>query len=244
MPGCSSAQSSPKKVQQYGFKVEETLPHDSGSYTQGLFFHNGELYESAGQYGESSMRKVDLSTGKVVRRENFEPQYFVEGSCAVGDNLYILTWREGICFVYDINTFQKRGQFRISREGWGLTTDGKELIMSTGSEYLFFLDPETFIEKRSVRVTLNGRAIAYLNELEYIDGKVWANVYGDDHILIINPENGVVEGVVDCTGILPRSLQTIHTDVFNGIAHNPANGKIYVTGKYWPQMYRITLKKK
>ena len=232
-----------QKVQHYGYKVEQTLPHDITAYTQGLFFYKGELYESAGQYGESSIRQVDLATGKVLRRENFDSKYFLEGSCVVKDKLYILTWQERVCFVYDVNTFKQLGQFPNRREGWGLTTDGTSLIMSDGTAQIYFLDPDSFMEKRSVTVRMEGKTVPYLNELEYIDGKIWANVYTTDMILIINPEDGIVEGVVDCSSILPRNLRTTRTDVFNGIAWNPADNSIYVTGKYWPKMYKITLVK-
>ena len=235
---------SAQNVKTYGYKVEETLPHDVGSYTQGLFFYEGELYESAGQYGASNFRKVDLQTGRVLQRINFEGRYFAEGACVLGDRLYVLTWQEQECFVYDIHTWKKLGSFRYRGEGWGLTTDGKSLIMSDGSSTLTFLNPETFVPERTVSVTLRGQKVAYLNELEYIKGEVWANVYGTDQIVRIDPATGVVRAVINLRNILPAQQRTSGTDVLNGIAYEPRTGAVYVTGKYWPKMYRITLVEK
>jgi Glutamine cyclotransferase len=235
---CSNAQ----EVRTYHLKVEETLPHDVSSYTQGLFFYNGELYESAGQYGESSFRKVDLKSGSVLKRENFARKYFNEGACVLDGRLYILTWREQTCFVYDINTWKKLGTLPYTTEGWGLTTDGKSLIMSDGSSKIYFRDPITFQVEREITVTHRGKSVLYLNELEYIKGEIWANVYGSDLILRINPKDGHVNSVINCSGLLPMSLRKPSTDVLNGIAYNEKTGYIYLTGKYWPKMYRITLK--
>ncbi|MEN6569700.1 MAG: glutaminyl-peptide cyclotransferase [Rikenellaceae bacterium] len=223
-------------------KIVEVLPHDVNSYTQGLFFHKGQLYESSGQYGASFFRKVDLSKGTALQSFNFPDEYFAEGATVLGDLLYILTWQQRVVFVYDINTFKPINQFFNPREeGWGLTTDGKDLIMSDGSSYLFFMDPATFKEKRRITVKLDGKAIDRLNELEYIKGEIWANVYQEDFILIIDPSTGTVRKVVDCKNILPTSMRTSKTDVLNGIAYNPLTDKIYITGKYWPKMFRITL---
>ena len=237
-----NAYSQQKAVKTWSYKVEEALPHDVSSYTQGLFFYKGQLYESAGQYGESSFRKVDLATGKVLQRTDFPRQYFIEGSCVFKDRLYILTWRENVCFVYDINTMKKLGEARYQGEGWGLTTDGRSLIMSDGSSTLRFRDPETFAEQRSVSVTLNGKKVNYLNELEYIKGEIWANVYTSNLIVRIDPSSGVVKSVINCTGLLPKNLYKRDTDVLNGIAYNEKDDALYLTGKYWPRMYRISLK--
>jgi len=223
-------------------KIVEVLPHDVNSYTQGLFFHKGQLYESSGQYGASFFRKVDLSRGTALQSFNFPDEYFAEGATALGDLLYILTWQQRVVFVYDINTFKPIKQFFNPREeGWGLTTDGKDLIMSDGSSNLFFMDPATFKEKRRIAVKLEGKPVDQLNELEYIKGEIWANVYQEDFILIIDPSTGAVRKVVDCKNILPTSMRTSKTDVLNGIAYNPLTDKIYITGKYWPKMFRITL---
>jgi len=223
-------------------KIVEVLPHDVNSYTQGLFFYKGQLYESSGQYGASFFRKVDLYKGTALQSFNFPDEYFAEGATVLGNLLYILTWQQRVVFVYDINTFKPIKQFFNPREeGWGLTTDGKDLIMSDGSSFLFFMDPATFKEKRRITVKLDGKTIDRLNELEYIKGEIWANVYQEDFILIIDPSTGIVRKVVDCKNILPPSMRTSKTDVLNGIAYNPLTDRIYITGKYWPKMFRITL---
>lgn len=230
-----------QKVKELKVKVVETLPHDKGAYTQGLFFHNGELYESCGQYGSSSFRKVDLKSGKDLRRLNFDERYFVEGSCVHDGLLYILTWQEHKCFVYDINSWKYLGELYNPREGWGLTSNGKDLILSDGTENIYFLDPQTFAVRRSIKVKFNGQPINMINELEYINGEIWANVYTTDYILVINPATGNVKSRINCRGLLPSSLRTPTTDVLNGIAQNPATGEIYLTGKYWPKMYKVQI---
>ncbi len=230
-----------QKVKEYKLQVVESLPHDKGAYTQGLFFHNGELFESCGQYGSSSFRKVDVKSGKVLRRLNFDAKYFIEGSCVLGNYLYILTWQEHKCFVYDINSWKFLGELYNPREGWGLTTNGKNLILSDGSTKLYFLDPQSFAVIGFKEVTLAGRPVPFINELEWINGDIWANVYTQDFILIIDPATGKVKGRVDCRGLLPSSLRTSSTDVLNGIAFNPTSGEIYLTGKYWPKTYKVKL---
>ena len=241
LPACKA---DGQTVKTYGYKVEEVLPHDAGSYTQGLFFENGVLFESAGQYGQSSFRQVDLKSGRVGRRIDFDRKYFVEGSCVLNGRLYILTWQEHECFVYDFKTWQKLGSHRYQGEGWGLTTDGQQLIMSNGTSEITFRDPQTFQVKRSITVTLRGQKVLYLNELEYIKGEIWANVYGTDQIVRIDPATGFVKGVINLKGILPAQYRTAGIDVLNGIAFEPGSGAVYVTGKYWPKMYRITLVEK
>lgn len=231
----------PKK---YKLKVEESYRHDLSAYTQGLFIHDGMMYESTGQHGESSFRKVDVASGKVLQRIQLPSRYFGEGSCVFEGRAYLLTWHSQVCFVYDIGSFAKLAELRYTGEGWGLATDGTDLIMSDGSSKICFRDPLTFLEKRSVTVKLEGREVDYINELEYIDGKIWANVYGQDQIVIINPKNGKVEGTVDCGGLLESRYKSKNTDVLNGIAYNPENGAIYLTGKYWPRLYKISLMEK
>lgn len=224
--------------------MDQTLKHDVSAYTQGLFFHEGELYESTGQYGESSFRKVDLKSGRVLKRENFARNYFVEGSCVLNGRLYILTWQEFTCFVYDIKTWKQLGILKYQGEGWGLTTDGKSLIMSDGSSKITFRNPDTFIVEREIDVAIGSNKINYINELEYIKGEIWANVYGQNVILRIDPANGKVKSMIDCSNILPRHLHKPSTDVLNGIAYDERNDHIYITGKYWPNMYRISLVEK
>ena len=228
------------QVRHYDLEVVAEYPHDTGSYTQGLFFNEGHMYESTGLHGKSTFRKVDLDSGKALEKLDFDKKYFVEGSVMWEDNLYILTWESRLAFIYDANTLEYKSTWKYPREGWGITTDGKHLIASDGSANLYFLD-ENFAQKKKVLVTIEGRPVRFLNELEYIDGKIWANVYTSDEIVIINPKDGKIEGVIDCRGLLPKQLRTPDTDVLNGIAYDDENGKIYLTGKNWPKLYEVKL---
>ena len=230
------------QVRQYKVKVVKEYPHDVTSYTQGLFFHGDSLYESTGQYGESTFRTVDLATGEALSRMNFSRKYFIEGSVIFKGDLYILTWESGVAFRYDAATHKYKSSIAYPREGWGLTTDGNQLIASDGSSFLYFMDEDLNVLRR-LRVTLDGKSVRYLNELEYIDGKVWANVYTYDTIYIIDPTDGKVEGVIDCRGLLSYKDRTSETDVLNGIAVDK-QGRIFLTGKYWPKMFEIELVKK
>lgn len=230
----------PQKIQLYKLEVVAEYPHDVTSYTQGLFFQDGQMYESTGQYGRSSFRKVDLASGRALEKFGFNEKYFVEGSVILGENLYILTWVENVAFVYDAKTLKYKKAYKYPREGWGLTTDGTNLIASDGSSMLYFMDKDMkFIHK--VQVTVDSTPLRWLNELEYINGKIWANVYTYNEIVIIDPSSGRVEAVVDCRGLLPEGLHTDDTDVLNGIAYNPQDGKIYLTGKNWPKLYEVKL---
>jgi glutamine cyclotransferase len=237
LTACGSAQ-----VREYKLKVLEEYPHDPTSYTQGLFFHDGTLYETTGQWGESTLRTVELATGSALTRADFSRKYFVEGSVILGEDIYILTWTNKVVFRYDAATLTYKSTTGYPREGWGLTTDGEQLIASDGSATLFFMDKDLKLLRKQ-RVTLNGRPVRLLNELEWIDGKIWANVYTSDVIVIINPKDGRVEATVDCKGLLPQDLRTPKTDVLNGIAVD-ASGNIYLTGKYWPRLYKVALVKK
>lgn len=235
---CSDA-----KVMEYKLDVVSEYPHDVTSYTQGLFFKDGQMYESTGQFGESTFRKVNLQTGEHMERLDFSDEYFVEGSVMFEGNLYILTWTNRKAFIYDAETLKYKSTWSYPREGWGITTDGKRLIASDGSANLYFMD-KNFAPEKKITVTLEGRPVRYLNELEYIDGKIWANVYTTDTIVIINPKDGKVEGVVDCTGLLPKKLRKPSTDVLNGIAFDPETDKVYLTGKNWPKLYEVRLVEK
>lgn len=228
------------KPQMYKVKVVKEYPHDITSYTQGLFFRDGDMYESTGQWGESTFRKVNLADGRALRRFNFDRKYFVEGSVMLDGKLFILTWTNKVAFVYDANTLEYLNTYSYPREGWGLTTDGKSLIASDGTSKLYFMD-SSFKIGRTLNVTLDGRPVRYLNELEWIDGKIWANVYQTDLIYIIDPRSGKVESVVSCAGLLPSKLRSNGTDVLNGIAYDENSGKIYLTGKYWPRLYEVEL---
>ncbi len=228
------------KVRTYKIEIVAEYPHDTESYTQGLFFHEGQLYESTGLRGKSTFRKVSLETGEALKRMNFDKKYFIEGSVVMGDNLYILTWESRMAFIYDANTLEYKSSWKYPREGWGITTDGKQLIASDGTANLYFMDENFTLDRRMV-VKYGDAPVRYLNELEYIDGKIWANVYTSDEIVIINPKDGMVEGVIDCRGLLPRELRTPSTDVLNGIAYNEKTGRIYLTGKNWPKLYEVRL---
>jgi glutamine cyclotransferase len=233
---CTSAQ-----VKEYKLKVVKEYPHDVTAYTQGLFFHDGVLYETTGQFGESSIRTVDLESGVPIENKRLARKYFGEGSVVLGDDLYVLTWTNKVAFRYDAATLSYKSTVGYGREGWGLTTNGRELIASDGSANLYFLDADMKLLRR-VPVTMNGRPLRLLNELEWVDGKVWANVYTTDMIVIINPRSGKVEASVDCSGLLPEKLRTQDTDVLNGIALD-ADGKLYLTGKNWPRLYQVELLK-
>ena len=228
-------------VRYYKARMVARYPHDVSSYTQGLFFLDGRLYESTGQYGESTFREVDLKTGRALQRLDFDRRFFVEGSAVLDGKLYILTWTNRLCFVYDMDGLAYLGQFYYPHDGWGLTTDGTHLITSEGSSYIYFIDPSDFSISRKIQVSLNGRPVDYINELEYIDGKIWANVYLTENILIIDPGTGGVEGVVDCSVLYKKSERSSRDDVFNGIAYDDRDGSVYVTGKYWKYLYEIDL---
>lgn len=234
------SQSCGAKVEEYRAEVVAEYPHDTGAYTQGLFFHDGTLYETTGQYGESSIRTVDLASGKVLRRLDFAGKYFAEGSAVLNGKLYVLTWTNRVAYVYDAATLSYEKAYSYPRDGWGLTTDGTSLYASDGSARIYVLD-ESLNLQRSIDVRMDGRPVRFINELEWIDGKIWANVYTTDMLVIINPRDGNVEATVDCTGLLPKELREPDTDVLNGIALDPRTGKIYLTGKYWPRLYEIRL---
>ena len=239
MFSCASCAAGPKD---YKVRVLESYPHDVSAYTQGLFFHLDTLYETTGQYGESSLRKVDLSSGEVLRRVNFSRKYFAEGSCILDGKLYILTWTNKVAFVYNPSTFEYGSTWSYPREGWGLTTDGSLLYASDGSDRIYVLTSD-FKLLRTIFVRLDGRPVRMLNELEWMDGKILANIYTTDVIVQIDPSDGKVTARIDCTGLLPDSLRKPDTDVLNGIAVN-SKGEIFLTGKYWPRIYKVELKKK
>ena len=228
------------RVTQYKVKVVKEYHHDTAAYTQGLFYDGGQMYESTGQYGGSTFRVVDYTTGKVARRLDFARKYFGEGSVMLDGKLFILTWTNKVAFVYDAATLKYEKTYSYPREGWGLTTDGKSLIASDGSSRIYYLTKD-FKQVKTLDVKLNGRPVRLLNELEWIDGKIWANVYMTDMIVIINPSDGRVEATVDCTGLLPDKLRRPDTDVLNGIAYDKKTGKIWLTGKNWPRLYEVSL---
>jgi glutamine cyclotransferase len=223
---------------QYGFKIVAVYPHDPGAFTQGLVVDHGQLYEGTGQYGASSIRRVDLETGRVQKLRPIDDQFFGEGITILGDKLYQLTWMNGVAFVYDASTFAVQKTLRYSTEGWGLTHDGSELILSDGSATLRFLDPATFETVREITVRDGATPIDRLNELEYIDGEIWANVWYDDRIARVSPADGTVLGWIDLASLHPRAARR-GDDVLNGIAYDKDTKRLFVTGKNWPQLYEI-----
>jgi glutamine cyclotransferase len=221
-----------------GYKIVNTYPHDKGAYTQGLVYEDGFMYEGTGQENESNLRKVELKTGKVVSQHNLDPQLFGEGIAFMGDRIYQLTWRSKVGFIYDKNSFSQLGKFFYQTEGWGLTTVGNRLVMSDGSNILYFIDPEMFTVESQIEVYDNRSKVDNLNELEYINGEIWANIYTTDLIACIDPVTGRVNSVVNLAGLL-KNRETQRVDVLNGIAHDPSTGRIFVTGKYWPSLFEI-----
>ena len=221
------------------FQVVNSFPHDREAFTQGLLIQNGVLYESTGLEGRSSLRRDDLATGKVEKKVDVPAAYFAEGLAEWKGKLYQLTWKAHKGFIYDAQTFQKTGTFGYTGEGWGLTHDDTDLILSDGTSKIRFLDPQTFAVKRTITVNDRGAAIDQLNELEYIKGEIWANVWQTDYLIRIDPATGKIKGWVDMTGLLPAADHNPDTDVLNGIAYDAAKDKIYVTGKLWPKIFEI-----
>ena len=226
---------------QMTYEVLNAFPHDPDSFTQGLIFLDGVLYESSGLYGESSLRMVDLATGEVQRLASLPDEVFGEGLTDWDDTLVQLTWREGTGFVYSRDDFTQLAQFSYETEGWGLTQDGEQLIMSDGSSTLFFLDPETHTVLSTVQVSDEGAPVTMLNELEYIRGEIFANIWQTDTIVRIDPETGAVKGWIDLSGLLPEEERTYTTNVLNGIAYDPETDRLFVTGKRWSKLYEIRL---
>ena len=232
----------PKKMAaEMTYEVVQSFPHDSLAFTQGLIYEDGILYESTGLYGRSSLRQVDLSTGEVLRQVDLPEAYFAEGLTDWEDSLVQLTWQEHQGFVYNKEDFTQTGEFEYLTEGWGLTQDGERLIMSDGTSTLSFLDPETFEVIGTVTVTDQGQEIININELEYVWGEIFANIWHSDDIVRIDPETGVVLGWIDLSGLLTMEERLAGTDVLNGIAFDPEANRLFVTGKLWPKVYEIRL---
>ena len=237
--GDSSAIQGPKSI---SYSIIGTYPHDTSSYTQGLIIYKGSMYEGTGNYGHSRLLKVDLKTGKSERAISLDPKYFGEGVTILNDTVYQLTWKEKTVFVYTLKDFKKIKEFTVDIEGWGLTNDGKNLILSTGGSDLYFYEPVTFRLIKTQTVTDAGSATYNINEMEYIDGFVYANQYQAPYIFKIDPVTGQVVAKVDLTSMWDR-IKTIDpdADVPNGIAFDDATKKIYITGKWWPELYEIQL---
>jgi glutamine cyclotransferase len=223
-------------------EVVASYPHDPQAFLQGLVWHDGGFYESTGQHGQSSLRRVEFPSGKVVKKHDLSREYFGEGLALVGDNLVQLTWETKKGFVYDRETFGLVKEFTYDTEGWGLTFDGKNLILSDGTSELTFMDPGTFKPTRKLRVTFNGRPLDQLNELEFIEGEIWANVWHEDVILRIDPATGHVSSYLNLKDIRPRETLGDSEAVLNGIAYDAAGKRIFVSGKRWPRIFEIRMK--
>ena len=222
-----------------GYEILKTYPHDRNAFTQGLVIYEGALYESTGLRGHSSLRKVDLKTGKVLKEHDIADTYFGEGIAVDGNRIVQLTWQSHKGFVYDRNTFNPIKSFSYPTEGWGITFDGRNFIMSDGSATLYFLDPESFGEVGRLEVYDDKGPVTKLNELEYIKGEIYANVWGSNRIAEIDPATGRVTSWIDLSGLLSDEDREIHVDVLNGIAYDKKTGKLYVTGKLWPKIFEI-----
>ena len=224
---------------QLRYELVRSYPHDRRAFTQGLTYRDGYLYEGTGRRGESSLRQVRVETGEVVRRVDLPSVYFGEGITILGDRVYQLTWLSGVGFVYDLESLQVVQQFRQVAEGWGLTHDGSSLIQSDGSDTLYFLDPSTMALRRRLQVRDERGAVDQINELEWVEGAIFANVWHSDEILRISPADGTVTGRIDLAGILPAAERRDPEAVLNGIACDPETGRLYVTGKLWPKLFEI-----
>jgi len=230
------------KPRHYSYRTVREYPHDREAYTQGLQYVDGELFEGTGNYGTSSLRRVDLESGEVLQIRNLDAELFGEGISVMGDRIFQLTYKSQVGFIYDKQSFEEiQKVYYQNREGWGLTHNGEDLIMSDGTHVLYFLDPSMFTTKRQLEVFDQEGEVTSLNELEYIRGKIWANRYYTDEIVIIDPQSGKVEGRVNLKGILKAADRQPSTDVLNGIAWDEKGERIFVTGKFWPKLFEIRL---
>lgn len=236
----SSGATAQVSVQSY--EIVRAYPHDSAAFTQGLFFHDGALFESTGMVGESTLRKVRLRDGKVLRSAALPPTQFGEGSTGWGNEIVSVTWRDGMGHRWDSRTLRRTGSFTYPGEGWGLTQDGTSLILSDGTAWLRFLDPVTFQERRRIQVTAEGLPVADLNELEWVKGEILANVWMTDRIARIDPATGNVTGWIDLAGLGLTAGATAYENVLNGIAYDTRRDRLFVTGKRWSKLFEIRLK--
>jgi glutamine cyclotransferase len=224
-----------------GYRIAHTYPHDPNAFTQGLVFVDGHLYESTGLRGQSSLRMVDLETGRVLQEQPIDSKYFAEGLTDWGSTLVQLTWETGTAFVYDRFSFRVLGSFLYTGEGWGLTHDAKSLIVSDGTPVLRFFDPATFKEVRHVIVKDHGKPVTDINELEYVRGQIYANIWHSDRIARIDPKTGKILGWMDLKGLLPDNDHSSPEAVLNGIAYDAVHDRLFVTGKLWPKLFEIKI---
>ncbi len=240
----SSSGTASARTPTYSYQVVQSYPHDPKAFTQGLQWFDNRMFESTGQVGESNIREVELTTGRVLRQQDLEEPHFGEGIVILGDKLFQLTWTSGKAFVYDWKNFKRTGEFTYEGEGWGLTTDGTSLVMSNGTSTVVWRDPATFAVTRSITVSDHGTPVSQLNELEWVKGELWANIWQSEQIARIDPATGNVTGWIDLKGILPALDRTGNEDVMNGIAYDAAKDRLFVTGKFWSRLYEITLKQR
>ncbi|MEZ4859556.1 MAG: glutaminyl-peptide cyclotransferase, partial [Flavobacteriaceae bacterium] len=227
----------------YGYTIIDSYPHDSKAYTQGLEFHNDTLYESTGQRGKSSLRKTNYKTGKVLQQVDLEPHYFGEGITLLNNKIYQLTWQAKTGFIYNLKTLEKTGTFVYSnsKEGWGLCNNGTKIFKSDGTEKIWTLNANTLAEEDAIEIYTNTNIINNVNELEWVEGKIYANIYQKDAIAIVNPNNGAVEGVINLKGLQEKVTQHTTLDVLNGIAYKGEPNILYVTGKNWDKLFKIEI---
>jgi len=235
-----------KAPDMYSYKILNEYPHDPKAYTQGFEYFNGYLYESTGERGNSSLRKVALETGKVLQKIDLDRGYFAEGMTILNGKIYQLTWQQKIGFVYNLEKFEleKTFDYEQSKEGWGLTNDGQKLIKTDGTERMWFLNAETLEELSFIETYTNKRKAEQLNELEYVNGRIYANIWQQNSILIVNPKNGAIEGIANLKGLQEKAGQKGDDNVLNGIAYDRENDRLFVTGKRWPKVFEIELIKK
>jgi glutamine cyclotransferase len=238
MPAVSPAQ---EAIPRFGFRVVEVFPHDIDAFTQGLVYRGGYLYEGTGKNGQSRLSKIDLDSGETLQSEQLSDRYFGEGIEIVGDSIFQLTWRSNMVFQYERDSFAAEATHYNPTEGWGLAYDGEHLILSDGTASLQFIDPEGFRPVRQLTVTVNGEPVNYLNELEYIDGEVWANVWQTDFIVRVDPDSGAVNSIVDLSGLSAQTRLGSREAVLNGIAWDAENQRLLVTGKHWANLFHIEL---
>ena len=230
-----------QEIPVYTYQIINEFPHDPNAFTQGLQFVDGELYEGTGLNGRSTLRRVELETGNLLGITPLPEQFFGEGITVFGDKIYQLTWKAQIGFIYDKQSLRVLSQFGYPTEGWGITHDGERLIMSDGTDTIYFWDPQTVSENGRIQVTADGSPVTQLNELEYINGEIFANIWRTDRIARIDPASGNVIGWIDLTGLLAPEDRTPNTNVLNGIAYDPAEDRLFVTGKLWPKLFEIEL---
>lgn len=234
----------PEEIPVYSYEVVASYPHDPKAYTQGLVYLDGMLYESTGQYNSSSLRKVELKKGKVKKKIDVPGQYFAEGMTILNGKIYQLTWQQSKGFIYDLKDFKLEREFSYEGEGWGLTNDGRSLILSDGTNHLRFIDPATLRVVKTINVLNDNQPLTEINELEYIHGEIYANIWKTDKIVRIDPQTGRILAWIDLTGLRPSETLVNGENVLNGIAYDDEHDRLYVTGKRWPTLFEIRLKKK